>query len=187
MTLGFVVPVYGQYEIDEQHYIGKAGFWLGPIMPVPGTLLSTTLGVEVGGGGFFRFNFPSDTLMIEVQASYQKYLAYDIASLQVIPFGVGLTYKLPIDFSVDFYVRATGGAAHLTALPSGKTNTLPMANFGLEFSFPTGPGVNVGMRIDYTFVYESFLSPPAGAVDYKLTDGHFLSFGLMLNFDIAAK
>ena len=187
MTLGLSASVYGQYDIEDQQTLGTAGVWLGPVMPVPGSPLSSVLETDVAGGGFFRFNFPSNEWMLEIQASYQKYSAYDISSVELIPFGAGITYKLPIDFSIDFFVRATLGAVYATTTPSGKSNILPMGNFGVEFSFPTGPMLNVGMRIEYLFVYESYLSPPAGAVNYTVTDGHFFNFGLMVNFEIPAK
>lgn len=187
IILGLAAPLYGQYEIEESHDFARAGIWFGPIVPFPGSALSEALETQLGGGAFIRFNFPSTEFMTELHVSYQGYKAYDIATLDIIPFGAGVTYKLPIDFALEFFLRASVGAAHVSSLPSGKSNVLPMGNLGFEVSFATGAQANVGLRVDYLLVLESHLQPPAGVTNYTLTDGHFLNIGLMLNFDIAAK
>jgi hypothetical protein len=55
-----------------------------------------------------------------------------------------------------------------------------MGMLGFETSFPAGRYINIGLRIDYLFIYESYLP---GAT----RNGHIINSGITLYFNLGGK
>ncbi|MCX7633099.1 MAG: hypothetical protein N2Z22_07195, partial [Turneriella sp.] len=116
--------------------------------------------------------------------SYSYYTSPTIARLHSIPVYGALSYILPIHLPLTFQAKGGFGSNFLRNYPEGSRNWLPLGYLGFEASFPAGKVVNIGLRIDYYFVYEQHLRPPPNNPNYRLYNGHFLNFGLMVNFNL---
>ena len=101
-----------------------------------------------------------------------------------VPTYLALAYILPINLPLTFQAKLGGAANYVQNKPELKHNTHPAALIGTEISFPAGKWVNIGLRIDYYFVYEGHVSAPAGASNFNIVNGQFFNFGLMVNFNL---
>lgn len=177
--------VYAQVEGDVWRFKPQIGLWFGPSTPVPGTKASDVLITSLGGGMFLRGNIPSNTLRIEVGASYSYYTSRSVARLHSIPVYGALTYTLPINLPLAFHVKLGAGSNFMRNVPEGARNWLPLGYAGFETSFPAGRLINIGVRADYYFVYEKWVSPPANNPNFEVYNAHFFNFGLMVNFNLS--
>lgn len=182
--LGAASPVFSQYEESVLNLEPQAGIWFGPVAPIPGTPLADVLDTYLGGGFFGRINTPLTNLRLEAGISYQEFQSSDVNFLTMMPAHIGLSYRLPFHFPIKFALRAGGGAAYVMNEPDGNSNLLPLINSGFELFFPAGRVAAIGLRIDYNLVYEKHLEAPPENPDFELINGHFLSFGLTLTFNL---
>lgn len=178
------VSLSAQVEAEGWKFKPQIGVWFGPVTPSPGSKLSDVLTTSLGGGLFFRGNIPSNTLRIEIGGSYSYYTSRTTARLHSIPVYGAICYTLPINLPLSFFVKAGAGGNFLRNVPEGSRNWLPAGYLGFEASFPAGKLINIGVRADYLFVYEKHLSPPSNNPNYEIYNGHFLNFGLMVNFNL---
>jgi hypothetical protein len=186
-TLFFAAAPEGlsaQVEAEAWRFKPQLGIWFGPVTPVPGTDLASVLTTSLGGGMFLRANVPTNSLRLEVGASYSYYTSRSVARLHSIPVYGALSYTLPINLPLAFQVKAGAGGNFLRNYPEGAKNWLPAGYLGFETSFPAGRLINIGVRADYYFVYEKHLSPPSNNPNYEVHNASFLNFGLMVNFNL---
>lgn len=177
--------IFAQFTLEEHwHLKMQVGGWFGPVSPFPGTSLKNELNTNLGGGGFFRFNIPSDELRLELGLAYTYYNNNGPQALHASPYYATLDYRLPLDLPLTFQYKLGGGGIFMVSKPEDREGHLPVLVTGVEASFPAGKYVNIGVIIHYNMVFEKHLSPPAGSVDYNLSNGHLLNFGLMVNGNI---
>lgn len=176
--------LFGQYE-GKWRAKPQLGIWFGPVTPVPGSALSERLKTNLGGGTFFRINLPSDTWRSEIGISYSYYNSDGPEALHSVPFYGAAVYKMPFDLPITTQSKLGFGGMYMQNRVNHRHNTHPMALLGFELSFPAGKWVNIGVRADYYFVYEKHVDPPETMPDFKMINGHFLNFGLMVNFNLA--
>jgi len=181
LVVSLTSPLLAQYEEEDFHLQPVMGVWFGPMTPFPGTELSKVLNAALGGGGFFRINIPSNTFQLETGVSFFTLTSLLTERLTVIPIYLAGVYKLPVDFALSFYFKAGGGMGYFANKPEGNNGYLPVFYGGFETSFPAGKVVNIGVRFDYYFAYETWMKPQA---NYKMIDGHFISIGIMANFNM---
>jgi hypothetical protein len=86
-------------------------------------------------------------------------------------------FRLPINFPLSFTLKAGAGAAWVNLEPEKRSQYDPLFMTGFEMYFPAGSIVNVGMRIDYLYMWETYR---AGARH----DGYVLNAGLTLFFNL---
>lgn len=161
---------------DSESYLRpQIGLWFGPITPVfsTGEVVDTDLGV----GLYFRYNTPYKPLKIGVDASYQNFRKREgVNELTLWPVYGNLLYKLPIRFPLTFLVKAGAGGCNVRIEPDDKRQWDPMGMIGFETSFPAGRVINIGIRIDYLFIYEG----RAGGG----RNGHIVNTGLTVYFNL---
>ena len=185
--LFFLCPslVWSQFTLEEHwHLKMQIGGWFGPVTPFPGTRLSDELNTNLGGGTFFRFNIPTEELRLELGLAYTYYDSSGPQGLHASPYYGSLDYMLPLELPISFQLKLGGGGIFLKNLPEEKEGHLPIVLAGLEASFPAGKFINIGVIMHYNMVIEQHLSAPEGSVNYELTNGHLLNFGLMINGNI---
>jgi len=182
---GLFAPLSAQYE-EKTGYQPKVqiGGWFGVVSPFPGTELAQVLKSYIGGGAFARVNLPIKFIYLESGISVQNYSSFLTEKLTLAPFYGALALRVPLDFALHIYLKAGGGASYVKVLPENKSNILPSAFFGIETTFPATSKVNIGFRVDYNIAYEKQLTPPAGIPNYTLVNGHFLTFGLLIHFNL---
>lgn len=163
----------------------QIGVWFGPTTPMPRTEISETLDTYLGGGLFTRFGWPTSVWRTEIGASWSYYTSQDTAGLHLFPIYGASVYRIPINFPLKFQLKAGGGGAYAKIKPENRGRWDPLGFAGFEGSFPAGRRVNIGLRIDYLFVMESHLDPPANApAGYKTGNFQFWNVGLMVNFNL---
>ena len=179
------VPIEGEeFVLDEGfQFRPLLGIWFGPVTPAPGSELSNQLTTNLGGGIFFRINLPFNWLHTEIGTSFSNYSSAGTQSLDSIPIYGAMSYKLPFNMPIALQAKAGAGANYFSNEPEGKSNTLPMLYAGFELSFPAGKWVNIGIRVDYFYAIENFVPTPSNVTNFKRVNGHFLNFGLMVNFN----
>ena len=175
---------YAQYELGWYKIKPQLGIWFGPATPFPGTRLSKFINTNLGGGLFFRINFPSDDFRSEIGSSISYYTSRQNERLISVPSYGAISYILPIELALQMQVKAGVGANYFKNKPENSHNAHPLLYLGYEMSFPAGKLVNIGLRIDYTLAFESRLKSPIENPDFKVHNGHFVNFGLMLNFNL---
>ncbi|MCB1309532.1 MAG: hypothetical protein KDK30_15185 [Leptospiraceae bacterium] len=177
----------------------EVGLWIGASNPIPGTAVDDVLDANVGGGGFYRVNWPW-VFYTELGFSWSQYFSQTTQKLTAVPVHLALAYRLPLDFKVQTYIKLGGGAAWLEVRPANRSGWEPLFFGGLEFSIPASRRLRVGLRLDYDLIYEKHLDPPPeaqysyffpGLEDprdqlevYEIDNGHFFHFGLMVSFII---
>lgn len=176
---------FAQVEGEAWRFKPQLGIWFGPTTPVPGSRMADVLITSLGGGLFLRGNIPTNTLRLEVGASYNYYTSRSVARLHSIPVYGAFVYTLPINLPLSFHVKLGAGSNFLRNVPEGARNWLPLGYAGFETSFPAGRLINIGVRADYYFVYEKWLSGPSNDPNFTVYNAHFMSFGLMVNFNLS--
>lgn len=188
-VFGFFIvsqTIFGQFEeVETWRFRPQIGLWFGPVTPFPGSALAQVLNTNLGGGIFFRMNIPSDTWRFEMGSSYSYYDSSYQAALVTVPVYGAVNYLIPLELPLTFYAKFGSGGMYVYNKPNKRENWHPLFLLGFESSFPAGKWVNIGIRIDYFFVYEKYLSPPPGFPGYQVVNAHLLKFGLMVNFNLA--
>lgn len=153
----------------------QIGAWFGPITPMfkTGDKLETNL----GGGGFFRYNLPLDSLKVGFESSYQKFKSQGVDELQLIPAYMNLVYLLPFNFPVRAQVKGGAGFCHVEMKPDKISQWDPMFSTGVEISFPAGKMANIALRIDYMLIFERHIE---GAKN----NGHVINAGVSLYLNL---
>ena len=92
----------------------------------------------LGGGIFYRVNWPFNLIRSEVGISWSYYTSRTTSSLHLVPmYGLGV-YRIPINIPLKFQVKAGGGTTFVDADPEDKNRWDPLIMFGFEGSFPAG-------------------------------------------------
>ncbi|MCB1143010.1 MAG: hypothetical protein KDK54_12260 [Leptospiraceae bacterium] len=195
--LSFIPLVQVHADSDEKPI--ELGFYLGATNPFPGSDTARVLNSSLGIGMFGRVQWPF-TLYTEVGGGFSSYLSGTERRLTTVPVYGALGYKLPYELPVSIFLKAGGGAAYVVARPANTARWDPLAVLGTEFSFVAGKKVRIGLRMDYHRIFETigtdipteakrfYLSPYdrdyrlPNPNNYKLRDGEFFYFSLMLTF-----
>ena len=162
---------------ERKDYFSKPqiGGWFGPVTPLG--VISNKVETNLGGGVFMRFTFPYQFLKFGVDVSYQQFKSKGVNELQFVPVYGNLIFQLPIDIPVRFQFKAGAGLGWVYIKPDKLTNWDPIFTAGMEVSFPAGRLVNIGLRIDYIYIYEGYLKGSKNG-------GHILNTGVQLYFNI---
>jgi hypothetical protein len=159
----------------DYFYKPQIGGWFGPISPVAET--GKDLKTNLGGGIFARYNIPWPYFKIGLDLSYQNYDSKGINELTLVPvYATGL-FLLPIPIPVRFQLKLGLGPTYIKMLPDESSQWDLLFVTGLEISFPAGRIVNIGLRLDYQLVVESYMKKAD-------RDGHFIIVGVQLFFNI---
>jgi len=188
-------------EVGSSRLNNEFGFWLGASNPVPSTPLADVLDANIGGGGFYRVQWPW-VFHTEFGFSFTHYQSRTTQALTVVPVYGALVYRLPLPYRVQIYLKMGGGNAWLVVRPVNRQGWDPLGYAGLEFSIQAGRRFRIGLRLDYEIVYEKHLDDPRqnertlimlasgndqdlayySQQEFNLENGHFFHFGLMLSF-----
>ncbi|OHD65654.1 MAG: hypothetical protein A2176_13510 [Spirochaetes bacterium RBG_13_51_14] len=162
---------------ERKDYFSKPqiGGWFGPVTPLGET--GKWVETNLGGGIFARYTLPYRFLKIGVDTSYQKYKSKGVNELQFVPVYGNLVFQIPVDFPVRFQFKAGVGAGYLYLKPDDLDQWDPIFMGGFEVSFPAGRIVNIGLRIDYIYIYEGYIKG-------SKYGGHILNTGIQLYFNI---
>lgn len=163
-------------EGSDPFVLPQAGLWFGPVSTVADSwgVVDPALAI----GGYFRYNFPSTSLKMGIETSYEKHTSKGMNKIMFVPVYSNFLYKLPIRSIMSFQLKAGAGAGYIAIWPEDKSQWDPLFTLGGEFSFPAGTVANMGLRVDYIMLYEKFIS---GAKH----NGHFVNVGVNLNFNIS--
>ncbi len=202
---GFLFMSHPLLALEEgegrQH---EMGFWIGATTPLPGSEVSNVVDSSVGGGLFYRIDFPF-IFYTELGGSYSIYSSRTSQKLAMAPVYGALVYKIPYSFKINTYIKLGGGSSYLEIRPDNRSGWEPAYYGGLEFSLLAGKSLRVGMRFDYFYIKESQINTvvndnalyymasqydPGQSFDprwldsynYKMVDGRFVHIGLMISF-----
>jgi hypothetical protein len=153
----------------------QVGGWFGIVTPLGP--LSKKVDTSLGGGVYARFTFPWQYLKFGVDASYQKFKERGDNGLQFVPIFGSLIFQIPIDFPVRFQFKGGAGMGYVYIKPDRIGQWEPIFTGGIEVSFPAGRIVNIGLRIDYLYIYEGYLKGSTGG-------GHIINSGIQLYFNL---
>ncbi len=162
-------------EAFDYFTLPQFGGWFGPITPLYTT--NRVVETKLGGGAFLRVNTPLNPLKIGLDGSYQHYTSRGVNDLTLWPVYGSAIYRLPIRFALNFQLKAGAGACLVKMKPDRLEQWDPMAMLGFEAAFPAGKFINIGLRIDYLFIYEGYIK---GA----RRNGHVLNTGITLYFNL---
>ncbi len=175
IVLCVCTDVFAQRKKADYFLKPQLGIWFGPVTPVFST--GDDVDTALWGGGFARFNVLSLPLKVGFDSSYEHFKSEGVKELTVIPVYGNLLYKLPIDMPIAFQLKAGAGSAKVSIEPDGLSQWDPLGMLGFELSFPAGKWINIGLRIDYLFIYETYIK---GAQK----NGHIINTGLTLYLNI---
>lgn len=198
LAFGIVLAVPAELAAQERpsRLRHEFGLWVGASNPVPGTAVDEVLDANVGGGGFYRINWPW-VFYTEFGFSWSQYFSRTTQTLTAAPVYGALSYQLPIEFKVQTFLKLGGGAAWLEVRPANRSGWEPLLYSGVEFSIPASRRLRVGLRLDYNLIYEKHLDPPETnwllllgnddprfqeAEVYEINNGHFFHFGLFVSY-----
>ena len=154
----------------------QLGLWFGPITPIYTTGENVDT-FALGVGGYFRYNMPIDSLKFGLDVSYQYYGSEGVNELELVPVIGNLIYLIPFDLPVRFQVKGGAGMSWVQIMPDDSSQWDPVFMAGVEMSFPAGRVVNIGLRIDYLYVYE-------GYIEGSSRGGHVINSGITLYFNV---
>jgi hypothetical protein len=162
---------------ERKDYFSKPqiGGWFGPVTPLGET--AKWVETNLGGGMFVRFTLPYRFLKIGVDSSYQQFKSKGVNELQFVPVYGNLLFQIPVDFPVRFQFKGGAGVGYLNMKPDNLIQWDPIFMAGFEVSFPAGRIVNIGLRIDYIYIYEGYIKGSQHG-------GHILNTGIQLYFNI---
>lgn len=158
----------------------QIGGWFGPVTPLGET--DKLVDVNLSGGIFFRYNLPSSHVVFRyfklgVDASYQRYRSRGLIDMHFAPLYGSLIGLLPVDIPIKIQLKFGAGAGYFYVRPDRLEQWDPIIVPGLELSFPAGRLVNIGLRLDYIYVDQSYVREGA-------EPGHFLNIGVTLYFNL---
>ncbi len=182
------------------------GFWLGPSAPFPGTELDPILDSTIGVGAFYRFNRPW-FFSTELGAYHAVYSSRTTQKVSLAPVYAALVYQLPIPAKFQFFLRAGAGSSYIEIRPQNRVGWEPMFLAGGEFAILASRHFRIGVRVDYNYIYESWMDKPADqelllyynllqrpsdqpidlrfynmGKEFRTIDGEFMHFGIMMSF-----
>jgi hypothetical protein len=178
ILLAVSIDAFAQRRATDYFMRPQAGVWFGPVTPVYTT--HDDVNTNLGGGAYFRYNTPYQPLKLGLDASYQRFKSDGVNELTLWPVYGSMIYRLPIKFALAFQLKAGAGGANVKIKPDNEKQWDPMGMLGFETSFPAGRYINIGLRIDYLFIYESYLP---GAT----RNGHIINSGITLYFNLGGK
>ena len=97
--------------------------------------------------------------------------------MHFVPFYGSLIYLLPLNLPVKLQIKGGLGGGYLRILPDDESRVNPIFTTGLEMSFPAGRIVNIGLRLDYIYIYEGYISGSKNG-------GHIFNAGISLYFNL---
>lgn len=153
----------------------QVGVWFGPLTPMFST--GDKLETDLGGGAFFRYNLPLDSLKLGLETSYQKFDSQGVDELRLIPAYMNLVYLVPFNFPVRAQIKGGAGFCHVQMKPDKISQWDPMFSAGVEISFPAGKMANIALRIDYMLIYE-------GHMEGSKKNGHVINAGISLYLNL---
>jgi len=153
----------------------QIGVWGGPVTPLGE--LGKRVETNLGYGGFIRLTFPWQYLKFGVDSSYQRFKSKGVNDLTFVPVYGNLLFQIPVDFPVRFQIKGGAGTGWISIKPDNKNQWDPIFMAGFEISFPAGRIVNIGLRIDYIYIYEGYIKSSRNG-------GHILNSGLTIYFNI---
>lgn len=165
-------------EAFDYFTLPQFGGWFGPITPLHTT--NRVVDTKLGGGIFLRVNTPFDPLKLGLDGSYQHYTSTGVNELTLWPVYGSAIYRIPIRFALNFQLKAGAGACLVKIKPDRREQWDPMGMLGFEAAFPAGRFINIGLRIDYLYIYEGYIK---GAH----RNGHVLNTGITLYFNLGKK
>ncbi len=170
---------YAQRKGTSDYFLRpQVGLWFGPITPVYTT--GDEVDTNLGGGLFLRSPTPFRPLKLGLDTSYQHFKSRGVDELTLWPVYGSLIYRIPINFAVVFQLKAGAGGSYVRIDPDGFHQWDPVGTLGVEGSFPAGKWVNIGLRIDYLYIYEGYT---AGSKK----NGHVINTGITLYFNVGGK
>ena len=195
----FLLPGAILAQEESSGLKSEFGFWLGASNPVPASQTDQILDTTIGAGLFYRLQWPW-FFQTELGGSYSNYTSRSSQSLVVAPLYAALVYRLPLPYQLQTFLKVGGGSAWLEVYPVKRWGWDPLFFAGLEFSILVGRKVRIGARFDYNLIYEKHLKPPPEvellrylgaqdprfkiADDFRIRNGAFYHFGLMLSFKL---
>jgi hypothetical protein len=153
----------------------QIGAWGGIVTPLGPT--ASRVETALGGGIFARLTFPYQYLKFGMDSSYQQYKSRGVNELTFVPVYGNLLFQLPVDFPVRFQFKGGAGAGYVYIKPDKIGQWDPIFMCGFEASFPAGRTFNIGLRIDYIYIYEGYIKG-------SKTGGHVLNSGIQLYFNL---
>ena len=176
----FATNAYAIKDRKDYFFKPQIGGWFGPITPVGelGEILDTNL----GGGIFFRYNLPYSNFVLRyfklgVDVSYQHFVSNSLAEMHFVPLYGSILGLLPIDIPVKIQLKGGVGGGYLYVRPDRSEQWDPIFMAGIEISFPAGRIVNIGLRVDYIYIYEEYVSSSAQGA-------HIIDIGICMYFNI---
>ncbi|HOP63023.1 MAG TPA: outer membrane beta-barrel protein [Spirochaetota bacterium] len=164
---------------SRKKYFSKPqiGLWYGPVAPMYGTETADYLEPSLGGGAFFRYNLPIDSLKLGLDSSYQQYDSEGVNEIRLIPVYTNLLWLLPINLPIRVQLKGGAGFCKVRMEPDDINQWDPMFMAGAEISFPAGKLANIALRLDYLMIYEEYL-------EEGTDNGHFFNAGISLYFNL---
>ncbi len=153
----------------------QVGLWFGPLTPLGPT--NDIVDNSLGGGLFFRYNTPFRLFKVGLESSYQYFPSKGVNKLHFVPVHTNVLFLVPVNLPVKIQVKGGVGAGWLKILPDDENRWNPIFNAGAEMSFPAGRLVNIGLRLDYFYIYEGYL-------DGAQNGGHIFNAGISVYFNL---
>ncbi len=153
----------------------QVGLWFGPLTPLGTT--ADQVDNSLGGGLFFRYNTPFRLFKVGLESSYQYFPSKGVNKLHFLPIHTNILFLLPFNLPVKIQLKGGVGAGWLRILPDDENRWDPIFNAGAEMSFPAGRLVNIGLRLDYFYIYE-------GYIEGSQYGGHIFNAGISVYFNL---
>ncbi len=167
--------LFARKKSTDYFFRPQVGIWFGPVTPL--FELADQVDTSLGVGGYFRYNTFFQSLKISIDSSYQRHDSKSTSEVAIAPVYGSLVYWLPLNFPINFQLKAGAGGCWVSVLPDNKSQWDPMYTFGAEMSFPAGNRFNIGLRLDYHVVYEKY-------IEGAKYNGNFMNVGLTLYLNL---
>lgn len=175
VSIGVTDYAFAQRKKADYFLKPQLGIWFGPVTPVYTT--GDDVDTSLWGGGFVRFNVLSLPLKVGFDSSYEHFKSEGVKELTVIPVYGNLLWRLPIDMPLAFQLKVGAGSVRVHIEPDNLSGWDPLGMLGFEVSFPAGKWINIGLRIDYLFIYEGYIKDAT-------KNGHIVNTGITLYLNI---
>jgi hypothetical protein len=167
--------VFAQFQRRDYFLKPQVGIWFGPTTPILKT--ADLIDNNLGAGMFFRYNTGFQPLKIGVESAYQYFSSRGVNRLHFVPVYGNCVYLLPLNLPVRIQAKAGVGGAWMKIKPDDESRWNPIMNAGVEFSFPAGRIVNIGLRIDHFYIYEGYLKN-------SIMNGNIINSGIQVFINI---
>ncbi|MCU0846629.1 MAG: hypothetical protein MUD12_01930 [Spirochaetes bacterium] len=187
-TISFLhlgIEAYGLESRKEYFYRPQVGAWFGPITPVGKT--GEKIDAALAGGFFVRINTPYKPMKIAVDVSYQHFKSKQVNELYCVPLYGNLVYLLPVNLPIKIQLKGGMGSGYVSLRPDRIHQWDALFMTGMEVSFPAGRIINIGIRLDYLYLYDGNIESRRNYVFYikkPISGGHILNTGITLYFNI---